>query len=803
MKAALDFWLDLERERLAVWLPVFMGAGVLGYYALRFEPTQWFGAAIAVPAVVIAVWLPGVRWLFGPLAATALGFTAAQFATSRAPPIEADLPTHAAIVTGTIRAVEALPEGRRITIEPAWLDGAPEPLRRSVRVRLQKTDVSEIDSGDSVRIRALIRPPSAPSYPGAWDLQRDDFYSGLGASGYGLGKAERTAQAVPSAPMRLIQRLREAIARRVVAAIPGAAGEVSVTLLTGASMAIPAADHDAFRNSGLAHLLAVAGLHIGIVMGFALAMARFGFTLSERASLFWPTKKFAAICALGAGAAYMVLTGMHLPIIRSFVMACLFTVALMANRRPFSLRGLGLAAAVLMLISPQEVPGVSFQMSFSAVLALISGYEALRPWLRRLRGESWYRRFGSFVAALAITSALAGTASAPYGAYHFGHVQIYFVLANMLAVPLTAMWVMPAGLIALLLMPLHLEALALVPMGWGAAAILWVARFTSALPDATIEVPHIPVWGLCVFSVGLAWLGLWRTRRRLAGVVLMLAGLASPVLDRPPDLLISGDGRLIAVRTQQGAFLQQSQGGSKFTRDAWAQYWAVGSFLTMPVAASPSPHLLRTGVSGSPGAARAGFGGPDTPGHHEGGDGEGGQDEGSHDGRDNADRRTTAVLCEPDACLLRPYPDRPGAMLVRGAQHPKFCDQSSVIVSAEPARGLCPKPWPKLVDRFTVWRYGSAAIWLDRDGARVLTDRTERGDRPWVPPVPKPRKAASPMLPPAAVDRPAAPRLPPAAADHPIVADHPIGADHTAGADHDQPPEPMPGGSAPEANTGE
>src|SRR6202020_1420453 len=125
-------------------------------------------------------------------------------------------------------------------------------------------------------------------------------------------------QAIPSGPARFVQWLREAIARRVVAVLPGSAGAVSVTLLTGAAMAIPEAHHEAFRDAGLAHLLAVAGLHIGIVMGFALAVARFGFALSEHASLFWPTKKLSALCALGVGAAYMVLTGMHVPIIRSF-----------------------------------------------------------------------------------------------------------------------------------------------------------------------------------------------------------------------------------------------------------------------------------------------------------------------------------------------------------------------------------------------------------------------------------------------------------------------------------------------------
>ena len=275
----------------------------------------------------------------------------------------------------------------------------------------------------------------------------------------------------------------------------------------------------------------------------------------------------------------------------------------------------------------------------------------------------------------------------PYGAYHFGHVQVYFVLANMIAVPLTAMWVMPAGLIALLLMPVHLEALALVPMGWGAQAMVWVARsdLRSARRDDRCARTFRP-GGLCVFSVGLAWLGLWQTRRRLAGIVLMLVGLASPLLDRPPDLLISDDGRLIAVRTPQGAFLQQTQGGSKFTRDAWAQYWAVG------VVSGDATRSRARGSRNSATTQRC-RPGPIT------------------ERRAYATKRYAASRT-PACC--GPIPTGPARMLVRGAQHPDFCDQVSVIVSAEPARGLCPRPWPKLVDRFTVWRYGSAAIWLER-----------------------------------------------------------------------------------------
>ncbi len=589
MRAAVSEWFELEADRLALWLPVFMGAGVLGYYELRFEPDWWIGPVAAVPLIALAAaWARGRR-LVAPLAAVALGFASAQLATARQPPIEAGLPHKAAMVTGTVASVDALPEGRRITLRPATVEGAAPQPARAVRMRLKNNDGAEISAGDTVRVRALVRPPAMPAYPGGWDLQRDAYFNGLGASGFALGPVEVLSRSVPSPGLRFVQWLREAITARVVAVIKGAAGAVSVTLLTGATMAIPEAEHAAFRDSGLAHLLAVAGLHIGIVMGFALGLARNGFALSERASLFWPTKKLTVLVALVVGGLYMVLTGMHVPIVRSFSMACLLTVAVLADRRPVSVRGLALAGLVLMLVAPQEVPGVSFQMSFSAVLALIAGYEMLRPWLRQLHK----RRVLAHIAALALTSALAGTFSAPYGAYHFGHVQVYYVLANMVAVPLTAFWVMPLGLIALFLMPLHLEALALVPMGWGAELVVWVAVATAGLPSAVFAVPHLPGWGLCVFSLGLAWLGLWRTARRWLGVVAMAAGLCSFMLDSPPDLLVSADARLIAVRTPAGGFVHRSQGGSRFTEDSWAQYWALGSLAPVPDAGEEPGGVVR------------------------------------------------------------------------------------------------------------------------------------------------------------------------------------------------------------------
>ncbi len=695
---ALAEWAAAERGRFALWLPLFMAAGAGTYLLLTAEPAIWAGVASAVflaMAMVLTRRRSVARAVCAAGLATALGFAAGQFATWRAPKL-LDVPTRAVIVSGTVRAVEILPQGHRVTLEaPVFTtkDGTAPPASRLVRIRLRKDDSLLPATGDVLHVRALLSRPSPPSYPGAWDLQRDAFFSGMGAYGFALNAAALDATAQPSGPNRWLQRLREAIAQRIAEDLSGPEAAIATTLLTGSPSAISPADKAAFRDSGLAHLLAIAGLHIGIVMGLVFGAVRLGLAAWEYAALHWPAKTIAAVASLVAGGCYMELTGAHVPIVRSFAMACLFTVAVLAGRRAFSLRGWALAMAALVLLSPNAVLGVSFQMSFSAVLALIAGYDALRPFLRRLHGDRGFaHRLLGYVLALAITSALAGTASAPFGAYHFGRIQIYYVLANMAAVPLTALWIMPLGMVALALMPLGLQVFPLVPMGWGEDAVLWIGRTVSALPEATLPVAHMPAWGLVLVALGMAWLGLWRTRWRQAGLPILAAGLLSPLLVRPPDILISADASLIGLRTPSGVFVEAGKRAASFERDAWVQYWADG----------PVEKLPQTGVAAN-----------------------------------------GAVACDAAACRWR---TASGGMAVIARTPPdaSACG-ASVVLAAEPVRLRC-SPAVPVIDRFSVWREGAHAVWVDAERATIVSERRVRGDRPWAPPPGHGRSTAGLMM---------------------------------------------------------
>ncbi|WP_439594782.1 ComEC/Rec2 family competence protein [Falsiroseomonas sp.] len=695
--------LAAQHGRFAPWLAVALGAGVLWYFAQATEPRAqplW----LAVPLLGLAARLARRRWLLGwavALPAAALlgaGLTAWHAARQPAP---LHLPFGAVLVEGLVAQVEPLPEGHRVTLRGASL-GQDPPLARQIRVRLRKDDPTLPQPGDRLRLRALLREPGAPAVPGGYDFQRAAFFSGLGGSGFALGPVERLEGGGEGS---WFAALRARLDREVAAAIPGAAGAVAAALVTGTQSAIPAPAMVAMRDSGLAHLLSVSGLHMAIVMGLVFFVVRLALALVPWVALRVPGKAVAALAALAAGGFYMLLTGSQVPMQRCLGMAALVTLALLSGRRALSPRVVAIAAAGVLALAPAELLGPSFQMSFAAVLALIAGHEAARPWLARL-GGGWWRPALLFVLGLVLTSALAGAATAPYGLHHFGRLQLFGILANAVAVPLTSLLVMPAALLAMLALPLGLAEWPLWAMGWGVEGILAVARVVAAWPGAAPALPPLPGWGLALASLGLCWLCLWRGALRAWGLPMILAGLATPLAAPPPDLLVSGDARIVALRTAEGVYLHRLPGARAFLQENMLRAMGATQALALP----------------ETGTAAGG-----------------------------------ALACTPAACRFRPRPDAAEAVLLRGPPPARgqrsapldatpFC--GALVVALEPLRPRCATG--ESIDRFAMWRDGAQAAWLGKAGARRLSDRAWRGDRPWVPPEPLPGRAET--LPLAPVD---------------------------------------------------
>lgn len=556
--------LAAEEGRIVLWLPVALGFGIALYFASPVEPSPGM-AVIAALALVAAAWTlgpwPRLRVACVALAAVGIGFSAAALrANAVAAPI-LDQELKRTEIAGRLVALEGTDRGLRLVIEPVSITPAPRVMPERVRISYRQ-QADDLWPGQWIAVRAALTPPPAPVMPGAFDFGRAAWFQGIGATGYALSKAEAAA---PARPLTLIEEAAAAmgearlvIARRIRDRIPGPEGAIAAALIAGDRSFIPRADLDAMRDSSLAHLLSISGLHMAIVALGLFGFARTMMALVPRLALDYPVKKWAAGFALLGATAYLALSGAAVPTVRSYIMIALMLIAVMLDRQAISLRVVAISAALILLATPESLLDPSFQMSYAAVIALVAAYEALADWRAR-RGRTpdehgALMRLALYIGGIAFTSLVAGTATAPFSGFHFGRYATYGLAANVLAMPVVGLIVMPCGIVAMLLMPFGLEAWPLQAMAAGIDAMLGVAHWVAAWPGAVQATPAWPVSALALTVFGGLWLAIWRTRWRLAGLAPVLLGLAISTVARGPDVLIEESGRNVAVRGEDGFY---------------------------------------------------------------------------------------------------------------------------------------------------------------------------------------------------------------------------------------------------------
>jgi len=441
---------------------------------------------------------------------------------------------------------------------------------RAIRVRVAlpvRADHPGAVEGAVIRLRARLMPPSPPRLPGGYDFARAAWFDGIAASGSVLGQIEL----VTPAPVETnLAGTRHALANHLRTLLPGSAGGIAAAFASGDRGGISAADESAMRDSGLTHLLSVSGLHVSAVVAGAYGLAL-------RLLALWPwlalrVRLPVVASGLGglAGVAYTLLTGAQVPTVRSCLGALLVLAAVALGRQPLSLRLLAVAALVVMLFWPEAVVGPSFQMSFGSVLAIIALHEAapVRAFLAR-RDEGWWMRPLRHGVMLLLTGLVIELALMPITFFHFHRAGVYGSLANLVAIPLTTFVTMPLLALALALDLVGGSAWAWWACGQSIDALLAIARWIAARPDAVTQLPTMGAGAYLAFILGMLWLALWGGRVRLLGLVPTVAAAVSLALLSPPDVLIPGDGRNMGVVSEDGRMLAiLRQGRSSFTRDA-------------------------------------------------------------------------------------------------------------------------------------------------------------------------------------------------------------------------------------------
>ena len=408
-------------------------------------------------------------------------------------------------------------------------------------------------------------PPPTPAVPGAYDFSRVAWFAGLGATGRAF------APITVASPGVAEDGLRSRLSRLIEARVAGSGGGIAAALATGDTGAITDEDSEAMRRAGLAHLLSVSGLHITAAVGLTMWLVIRLLALSPALALTGRLPLVAGGAAALVAIGYTLLTGAEVPTIRSCVAALLVLAAMAVGRQAVTLRLVATGAVIVLLVWPESLAGPSFQLSFAAVTAIIALHEhpAVRRWFIA-RDEAWWRKAAREGGSLLLTGLVVEAALMPIAVYHFHKAGLYGAAANIVAIPLTTFVVMPLEALALIAEPTGLAG----PLWWllerTLALLLWLAHRVAAAPGAVAALPAMPDGAFALIVVGGLWTALWRTQARWLGAGPFAIGMIWALLTPVPDLLVTGDGRHLAIRTAAGVAVLRDRAGD-YTLDTLAE----------------------------------------------------------------------------------------------------------------------------------------------------------------------------------------------------------------------------------------
>lgn len=418
-------------------------------------------------------------------------------------------------------------KGTRHVIEVQTLEGFFSDFQpRKVRV----TSRSDMRFAPGRQISCLVKlsRPAQPSEPGGYDFARVAYFAKLDGIGFTLGdckvSANRIALKAKPGVMPNINAWRSSLAEAVAAIGPKRGAGLAAAMVTGDRGFAQKGDADMLREIGMAHILAISGLHMGLVGGVLYFVLLKLFALIHPLALRVPLMKLAAIGALTGTSFYLLMSGGSISAQRAYIMTTCGFLAILMDRRAISLNNLAFAMVIVTALAPHSVVTPGFQMSFAATAALIAAFELYNrrqreawasgkiPFAHGMAARQWRAAKSGFY-VLCLTSFVATIATAPFGAFHFDKFAGMGFAANIIMMPIISALAAPLGALSLLLAPLGLSYWPLWGLSWSLELFLYLGDYFASFEGYYLDIPYnsllsllLVVIGIGVFALGQAWL---------------------------------------------------------------------------------------------------------------------------------------------------------------------------------------------------------------------------------------------------------------------------------------------------------
>lgn len=477
-----------------------------------------------------------------------------------------------AVITGRVEQIKPSARGMQVTLQNVEVENYRS--LNKVRINIASKLLADVNYGDLVRLKAKIFPLQTSVLPGTYDFGFYMYMSGIEASGFALTNIE-ILQQEQGAWRQSVQGIRRNIYNRLIDVLGSERGNFAAAILIGETKAIPKQIAENMRGSGVAHILSVSGLHLSLVAMIFFISSRMLLNCSNFFAYKTNVKTIAACISIIGSFCYLQISGNNIAATRAFIMTSIFIISIILGRSPYPLRSVMIAAFIILLFLPEYVLHPSFQLSFTAVLCLISGYEFYlkhKNFLGSHKGVIGTLKL--YVFANIYSSFLASIITAPFVIYHFYKFANYAVLMNLIAVPLMSFVIMPLALLAIMFMPLGVDGIFMKLLGLFIGVVIESADYIANLPGAIWVTGHISPMSLLIFSFGFFWICLWKTKLRFFGIAIMLASLVIMALGEKPDFIYDHNLKAVGVRDEGGKLeIYAEEEPPVFISDYWASWY--------------------------------------------------------------------------------------------------------------------------------------------------------------------------------------------------------------------------------------
>ena len=487
-------------------------------------------------------------------------------------------------IRGNFGAREAVIEGKidevRLTNDVSYLTltmlKAPntELINRKIKLKYNNTEPS-LSVGDVVKVKTSISVVKYNVFPNDKSYENYAKYFNIVAR----GKIKELQIIRDTNKSNFFDKIRKKIQTRIFEVNNHSAGAgVVIDILTGNNSFIPRDKLNNIRRSGCAHILAISGLHMSIIVAFVFIVFSHIFSLFPKIALKYNTKKLALLPAFITCFIYLQISSIPVSALRSFIMISIGFMTLLANRAKSSMNVLFITFFIILCIEPHYILSPSFQMSFMAVFCLISAYHS--EFLTQSNTLSIKNKSIRYVVGILSSSIIATIATMFFEIYHFKQFSWIGLLSNISVIPLTEFVVLPIGFIGMLFNGTFLGDFFYQISSYFAENIITITDFTANLPNAFLLTPQMQLWqlGLIVFSIITLFLSKSFFLKTL-GFILSVVGIIYYII-QPKILLVYNQNLKNIVFFENGKYYSVNK-MNDYTKSVWTQNLGINDIAVM------------------------------------------------------------------------------------------------------------------------------------------------------------------------------------------------------------------------------